>query len=198
MLKAVVQQVHLRLKLLLSESPSLIAAFADDHRHAQFPRDQQRLISEIRRTSRRINHQHAASSPSITSRKNVERNVALFQQFPERNHEGSLTRTTHREISYTDDRPLQSMRRQDAAIEERISQGNTCAVESAQRIHAGPLPISWTSASTVLTVAPRCDWSAARALRPRVSRASALSISSISTSGNSASPTMRTALRSRK
>ena len=60
MLKTVVQQMDIRLKTPLGLQSRLIPAFADDHGHARKPpRNQQRLISELRRTAAGIDNQHS-------------------------------------------------------------------------------------------------------------------------------------------
>ena len=179
------------------DSARLITAFTDDHRNAQPPRDQQRLIAEIGGVAIGFNDQDAASFAAVSAREHVEPNAARLQQFSERNHERSLARTTRRQISDADHGLLQPPRREHAAIEERVSQSGRGTVKSGERIHDETL-INWSSAATVLSVAPRWDSSAASAFRPSVERSSPFSISSMKTSGRSASPTMRTALRAGK
>ena len=61
MLKAVVEDVQLRLEFLLGDSARVITAFTDDHRNAQPARDQQRLIAEVGGVAIGLNYQHAAS-----------------------------------------------------------------------------------------------------------------------------------------
>ena len=47
MLKTIVQQMKLRAKTRLGELAGCIAIFSDNHRHLQFPGDQQRLVSKF-------------------------------------------------------------------------------------------------------------------------------------------------------
>ena len=49
MLEAIVEQVDLRSKLLFGKDAGSMAVFADDDRHIQTPRQQQRFIAEITR-----------------------------------------------------------------------------------------------------------------------------------------------------
>src|SRR5580765_474242 len=155
MLETVVQQMQLRLELLLGGSASLVTIFADDHRHGELPRDQQRLVAELGGASLGINHQHTASHPAITSREDVEINLAFLQQHTERNHKWRLACSARRQVADADDRLLQLHRGEKAAVKQLIPQSDARAVESGQRIHAVLFSINCTSASTVLAVAPR-------------------------------------------
>src|ERR1019366_8032946 len=165
----------------LGDSARVITAFTDDHRNAQPPRDQQRLIAEVGRVAIGLNHQDAASLAAVSAREHVEPNAARLQQFTEHNHKRGLARTTHRQIPDADHGLLQPPRRQHAAIEQRVSQRGGGTVESGERIHAEPSAgscpffagafkddtlMNWSSAETVLAVAPRWDASADSALRP--------------------------------
>src|SRR5208282_475772 len=204
-LKAVVEDVQSRLEFPLSDSTRGIAAFTDDHRDAQPPRDQQRLIAEFRGVTGGFDNEDAATFAAVSAREHVEPNTAPFQQFTKRNHKRSLARAADRQISDADHRLLQSPGRQHTAIEQRVSQSGGGGVEPGERIHAEPspecrpiivsVPIRWSSAEMVLPVAPRWDSNAARAFRPSVVRSPPFSISSMKTRGSSARPTMRTALR---
>src|SRR2546425_3292943 len=98
--------MQLRLELLLGDSARLVAAFADNNRHRELPRDQSWLIAEIGRASVGINHQHAASLPSVTPRENVETNAAFLQQLTERNHKWCLACSARGQIADADDRLL--------------------------------------------------------------------------------------------
>ena len=139
----------------------------------------------------------------ISAREHVEANAARFQQFSERNDEWSFARTAHRQISDADHGLRQPPRRQHAAIVERVAQRGGGAVKSGERIHAEPsrLPIIDFSRRIVQRRDGSARWrhAAIRAPPARSARAwrvrRAFSISSMKTSGNSANPTMRTALR---
>src|SRR5260370_2888042 len=91
---------------------------------------------------------------------------------------GSLARPRWRQLTEDKHGPAQPPGRQQAAVEERVSQSGGGTVKYGERIHAEPsrgsrsllasVSNSWSSAATVLAVAPRCDSSAASAFRPSV------------------------------
>ena len=120
-MKAVIEDVQLRLEFLFGDSARFITAFPDNHRNAQPPRDQQGLITEVGGAAAGLNHPHAASFAAISTGKHIEANVTRLQQFAERDHERSLARTPHRQIANADHGFLEPSRRQDAAVEQSVS-----------------------------------------------------------------------------
>src|ERR1700730_19317173 len=110
MLKAVVEDVQLRLEFLLRDSARGITAFTDDNRNAKPARDQQRLIAGVGGLAIGLNDQNAASFAPISARQHIETNRARLQQFAECNHERCLARATYRQIPDADHGTLQAPR----------------------------------------------------------------------------------------
>src|SRR5258708_9030832 len=169
------------MELLLGDSACIVTAFTDDHRNAQPTRDQQRLIAEVGGVTARLNDEDAATLATVPACKHVKPNAARLQQFADRNHECGLARTAHRQIPDADHGLLQPTRREHTPVEQPVSQSSGGAINSRQGIHDGT-PIRSTRAPTVLSVAPRWDSIAARAVPPSVFRWPAFSICSIMTS----------------
>ena len=67
MLKAVVEDVQLRMELLLGDSARIVTAFTDDNRNAQPPGDQQRLIAEVGGVAIGLNYHDAVSFAAISA-----------------------------------------------------------------------------------------------------------------------------------
>jgi len=194
MLEAVVEDVQLRFEFLLGDLTGLIATFANDHGNVQAARDQQGFVAEVGGAAIGVDEQNAASFAAVSAGEDVEGNAARFQQHSEGNDEWGFARAADRQISDADDWSREAVRGQHGAVVELVAERGGGAIEAGERVH-GVAPISLSKAVTVLSVAPRCDSSASSALRPRVARSPAFSISSMKTSGNSANPTMRAALR---
>ena len=111
MLEAIVQQVQLRTESLLGQSPGGVAVFADDDRHSQLARDQQRLVAKFARRAARIDQRHARGLAPVAAREHIERNAALLQQLAQQNEERRLARAADREIADAHHRALQAAER---------------------------------------------------------------------------------------
>ena len=96
MLKAVIQNVKLRLKLVLGDQPSFVTAFPDYDRNVQPARNQQRFVAEIGSAAIRIHYTNATRLAAISTRQNIETNATRLQQFAERNYEWRFARASHR------------------------------------------------------------------------------------------------------
>src|SRR5271163_2059370 len=130
MVNTIVENVQLRLEVLLGDSARSVATFADNHRNTQPPRNQQWFIAKINSGAIGLNHQHAPSLTTVSAGENVKLNAPRLQQFAKRNHKRSLPRTAHRKIPHADHRPLQPPRREHAAIEHSVPQSGDHTVKS--------------------------------------------------------------------
>ena len=65
-LKAVVEQMKLRSEFRFGEASCLVAIFADNHRHLQLARNQQRLIAKLLRQSCGIDQTHTLATGART------------------------------------------------------------------------------------------------------------------------------------
>jgi hypothetical protein len=96
MLKAVVENVQLRVEFLLRDLPGGVTAFANNHGNVQPVRDQQRFITEINGGTVSVDDLHPTAFAPVSAGEHVEGNISRLQEFTERNYEWSLTRSAHR------------------------------------------------------------------------------------------------------
>src|SRR5262245_39673123 len=104
MLKPVIQQVDpdFGSQLFFRQQPGPIAAGADEHRAAQFARDQQRFIAELFRCAFGINSGGFRRLPSVSAREYIESDATRLEQLPKQHHEWRLARPADRQIADTD------------------------------------------------------------------------------------------------
>src|SRR5438552_15733716 len=141
-LKAVVQNMDFRFELGFCQQTGLIPALAHNHRTTEPLGNQNWLIAEFLCGTIWIDHEHAACLAAISAREYIKADTALLQQFPKQNHEGSLSRSANRNISYTNYRPGEPSRLQNAAVIEAIAGPHPGSVGCAEWVHA---ELTWST-----------------------------------------------------
>ena len=86
MLKAIVQEVQLRLgsllgELLLGEFAGFITAFSYDYGDLQTARDEERFVAEVGGFAFGVDYSDAAGFAAISAAEDVEGNAARFEEF---------------------------------------------------------------------------------------------------------------------
>jgi hypothetical protein len=107
-LESIVEQMHLRTKLLFREYSSLVAILPEYNRDLEAARDQQGFVAEFGSGAARLDLQNSARFAAVPARENVKWQVPCLEHLAQKNHKRSFARAAHREISDADDRPSQS------------------------------------------------------------------------------------------
>ena len=76
-----------------------MAGFADDDRHIQTPRHQQRFVAEIMRETGRVDQGHAPGLASVTAGEDIEFHAPRFEQVSQQQDERRLARSADGEVS---------------------------------------------------------------------------------------------------
>ncbi len=135
-LKAIVQQMHLRAKSEFGKPPCLVPIFSHNDRNLQLARDQQRFVAKLLRQAARIHQQRAPAMPPVSPRQDIELNSPRLEQLAQQQHERSLPRPARRNISDTDHRALQPARFQKPAVIERIPRLHNSAVNDGKWVQS--------------------------------------------------------------
>jgi hypothetical protein len=90
-LKAIVEQVHLRAELRLGKFSGSVAIFSNHHRNLHSSRNQKRLIAKLARQACGIYKAYPAALASVAARENIEADAARLQQLAQQNDEWSFS-----------------------------------------------------------------------------------------------------------
>ena len=187
--------MHLWTKPRLGKPARRIAILPHHHRDLQPPRNQQRFISEVSRQPTCLHLPHPTRLSSISPRKHVKSNPPSPQQLSQQNHKRSLPRPARGNVPHTNHRSLQLPRWQPSAVIQPVTRRNSSRINRRPPIDSHACARSRSSSSAVRAVAPVCDRNVSNARCPSAFRLSSSPSNSSNTSGSSAGPTIRTALR---
>ena len=77
-LKAVIQKMKAGGKFFFRQKPGAVTVRANDHRHVQLARDQQRFVAEALRRTQRIDHGDLGRAAAVAAGKHVKLKAALL------------------------------------------------------------------------------------------------------------------------
>lgn len=125
MLEAIVEQVELRSELLFGKNPGGVAAFSDDDRDLQAPRQKQWFIAEIACRTGGIDQGHASGVAPVAAREDIELNLSLFQQLAQKQHKRRFARSADGQVSHAHHRAGEPPGAKDSAVIKHVSRANS-------------------------------------------------------------------------